>query len=75
MGAVFAKAFRMLGLDERKVRWVVDDKIFMGIFRSTLHGFFPLFLGSSLTECCSIWYGVKDLFSPLKLADKAVLDF
>ena len=46
VGAVFAKAFRMLGLDERKVRWVVDDKIFMGICRSTLHGFFPLFVGS-----------------------------
>ena len=73
MGAVFAKAFRMLGLDERKVRWVVDD--FHGNFQVNVTWFFSPFSWFSLTECCSIWYGVKDLFSPLKLADKAVLDF
>ena len=36
---VFRKAFRILGLDERKGRWVTWNKIFMEIFRSMLHGF------------------------------------
>ena len=45
MGAVFAKAFRMLGLDERKVRWVVEQD-FHGNFQVNITCFFPLFLGS-----------------------------
>ena len=49
------------------------DKIFMDIFKSMLHGFFPLSL-VSLTELCSFWYGLKDLFTLHKLADKVVLD-
>ena len=49
------------------------NKIFMEIFRSMLHGFLPLSL-VSLTELCSFWYGLKDLSTLHKLADKVVLD-
>ena len=44
----------------------------MAIFRSMLHGFLPFSL-ASLTELCSFWYGLKDLFTLPKLADKVVL--
>ena len=44
----------------------------MEIFRAMYHGFFP-FTPVSLTELCSTWYGLKDLFTPQKLADKVVL--
>ena len=67
MGIVFRKAFRILGLGGQ---W---NKIFMEIFRSMLHGFLPLSL-VSLTELCSFWYGLKDLFTLHKLAGKVVLD-
>ena len=49
------------------------NKIFLEIFRSMLHGFL-LFSPVSLTELCSIWYALKDLFTLHKLADKVVLD-
>ena len=49
------------------------NKIFMDIFRSMLHGFCP-FSPVSLTELCSFWYGLKDLFTLHKLADKVALD-
>ena len=42
-GRVLRKAFRILGLGERKGRWQWN-KIFMEIYRSILHGFFCLFL-------------------------------
>ena len=45
----------------------------MEIFRSVLHGFFGRF-PVSLTELCSFWYSLKDLFSLHKLVDKAVPD-
>ena len=45
----------------------------MEIFGSMLQGFFP-FSPLSLTELCSFWYGLKDLFTLHKLADKVVLD-
>ena len=45
----------------------------MEIFRSMLHGFLP-FSSVSLTELCSFWDGLKDLFTLHKLADKVVLD-
>ena len=41
VGKVFKKAFRILGIDERKSRWVVEFKIFMEIFRPKWHGFLP----------------------------------
>ena len=46
------------------------NKIFMGIFRSMSHGFLLV----SLTELCSFWYGLKDLFTLQRLADKIILD-
>ena len=45
----------------------------MEIFRSMLQGFLP-FSPVSLTELCSFWYGLKDLFTLHKLVDKVVLD-
>ena len=49
------------------------NKIFMEIFRSMLHGFLPL-SAVSLTELCSFWYGLKDLFTLQKLADNFPAD-
>ena len=48
-------------------------KIFMQIFRVMLHGFLPFSL-VSLTELCSFWYGLKDLFTLPQLADKVALE-
>ena len=45
----------------------------MEIYRSILHGFLP-FSPESLTELCSFWYSLKDLFTLHKLADKVDLD-
>ena len=45
----------------------------MEFFRSVLHGFLPFSL-VSLTELCSLWYGLKDLFTLHKLLDKVFLD-
>ena len=45
----------------------------MAIFGSMLHGFLP-FSPGSLTELCSFWYDLKDLFTLHSLADKVVLD-
>ena len=61
------------------------NKIFMDIFRSfsPLRAFldisamtrgFLLLSPVSLTELCSFWYGLKDLFTLHKLADKFVPD-
>ena len=49
------------------------NKIFMEIFRSMLHGFFP-FSPVSLTELCSFCYSLKDLFRLHKIVDKVGLD-
>ena len=49
------------------------NTIFMEIYRSILHGFL-LFSLLSLTELCSFWYDLKDLFTLHKLADKVGLD-
>ena len=49
------------------------NKIFMEIFRSLSRGFL-LLSPVSLTELCSFWYGLKDLFTLYKLAQKVVLD-
>ena len=48
------------------------NKIFIEIFRSMSHGFL-LLSPVSLTELCSFWYGLKDLVTLHKLADKIVL--
>ena len=47
------------------------NKIFMEFYRSILHGFLP-FSPVSLSELCSFWYGLKDLFTLHKSADKFV---
>ena len=70
MGKVFRKVFRILGLDERKGRWVVEQD-FHGNFHIV---FFLPFSPVSLAELCSFWCGLKDLFTLPKLADKVVLD-
>ena len=49
------------------------NKIFMEIFRSMLHGFLHL-SPVSLTELCSFWHGLKDVFTLHKSVDKVVLD-
>ena len=72
MREVFGNALRILGLEERNGRWVVEED-FKEIFRSMLHGFLP-FSPVSLTESCLFWYGLKDLFTLYKLADKDFLD-
>ena len=48
------------------------NKIFMEIFRSMSRGFL-LVSPVSLTELCSFWYGLKDLFTLHKLLDKLKL--
>ena len=48
------------------------NKIFMDIFRSMSHGFL-LLSPVSLTQLYSFWYGLKDLFTLHKLADKVSL--
>ena len=49
------------------------NKNFMEIFRLMSHGF--LFVSPvSLTDLCSFWYGLKDLFTVHKLEDKVVPD-
>ena len=54
--------------DQRNGRWVVGH----GNFQGNVSWFLP-FSPVSLTELCSTWYGLKDLFTPQKLADKVVL--
>ena len=54
MGKGFRKAFRILGLDERKVGGQCNQ-IFMGIFGSMLHGFLPFSLAS--------WHGLNHAHS------------
>ena len=49
------------------------NKIFMEIFRS-MSRCFLLLSPVSLTELCSFWYGLKDLFTLRKLVKKVVLD-
>ena len=68
----FRKAFRILGLDERRDRWVVEQD-FHGHFQINVTQFL-LFAPVPVTELWSLWYGLKDLFTLHKLADKVVLD-
>ena len=42
VGKVFGKAFRILGLDERKGRWIVEQN-FHGKFQVNVTGFFAFF--------------------------------
>ena len=49
------------------------NKILIEIFRSMSRGFL-LLSPVSLTESCSFWYSLKDLFTLHKLAKNVVLD-
>ena len=72
MGKVFWKAFRILGLGERKGRWAVEQD-FHGNFWVNVTCFLPFSL-VSLTELSTFWYGLKDLFTLPTLMDKVALD-
>ena len=61
VGRFFRKAFRILGLDERKGMWVVEQDFHCN-FQVNVTRFLP-FSVVSLTEFCSFWYGLKDLFT------------
>ena len=63
----------MLELGAQKGRWVMEQA-FHGDFRSVLNGIFLAVSPVSLTELCSFWYNLSDLFSLHKLVDKAVPD-
>ena len=69
---VLGKAFRIVGLDERKVKWVVKQD-FDGNFQVNVTCFLPFFPLSS-TQLCPCWGDLKDLFSLHKLVYKVVLD-
>ena len=71
-GKGFRKAFRILGLYERKGRWVVEQD-FLGNVQVNVTWFFA-FSWVFLTELCSFWYGLKDPFTLPKLVEKVVLD-
>ena len=58
MGNVLRKAFSILELDERKNRPVVEHG-----FQVNVTFFFLPLSPLSLTELCSFWYGLKDLFT------------
>ena len=70
---MFGKAFRIVGVDQKKGRWLVKQD-FYGNFRVDLNvtWFFAFFFG--LHDGIKLWYGLKDLFTLHKLADKIVLD-
>ena len=69
---IFRKAFRILGLDEKKGRWVVEQD-FHGNFLVNVTLFF-VFSTLCVTELSLFWYGLKDLFTLHKSAVKVVLD-
>ena len=70
MGRVFRKAFRIFRLGESKGRWVMEQD-FHGDLQVNLAWFF--FSPVSLTELCPFWYGLNDLFTLHKLAEKVGL--
>ena len=49
------------------------EQDFYGNFQVNVTWFFA-FSPVSLTELCSFWYGLKDVFTLHKLVDKVVLD-
>ena len=73
VGRVSEKPFIILELGAQKGSWVMEQALH-GAFRSVLHGFFLAVSPVSLTELCSFWYSLRDLFSLHKLVDKAVPD-
>ena len=55
VGKVFRKAVKILGLDERKGRWVVEQD-FHEDFQGYVTCFVLPFSSVLLTEMCSFWY-------------------
>ena len=57
VGSIFGKAFRILGLDERKGRWVLVEQDFHGNFQANVTWFFAFF--SSVLDwivLISVWF-------------------
>ena len=73
VGRVSEKPFIILELGAQKGRWVMEQA-FHGDFQVSVTWFFLAVSPVSLTELCSFWYSLKDLFSLHKLVDKAVPD-
>ena len=73
MGRVSEKPFIILELGTQKGRWVMEQA-FHGDFQVSDTWFFLAVYSVSLTELCSFWYSLKDLFSLHRLVDKAVPD-
>ena len=70
VGKVFWKAFRILGLDEIRGSWVVEPD-FHGHFQVNVTCCFFPFSPVSLTELCSFWYGLKDLFHSAQVSGQS----
>lgn len=68
MGNVFGKASRILGLGEKEGRWVVEQD-FNGNFQVDVTCFLPI-SPTPMTELCSFWNGLKDVFTLHKSADR-----
>ena len=58
----------------RALDWLWRENRGGSVNRLLLHGLLP-FSPVSLTELCSFWHGLKDLFTLHKLADKVILDY
>ena len=50
------------------------NRIFHGDFEVNVTWFLSFFYPVSLTELCSFWHGLKDLFTLHRLADKVALN-
>ena len=59
---MFGKALRILRTDKRKGRWLVKQD-FYGNYLGQCYMVFLPFSPVSMTESCSFWYGLKDLFT------------
>ena len=73
MGRVSGKPVIILELGAQKGRWAMEQA-FHGDFQVSVTWIFLAVSPVSLTELCSFWYSLKDLFSLHKLVDKAVPD-
>ena len=60
VGKVLRKAFKILGWDERKGRWIVEQD-FHGSFQVNVTWFSAFFSG--VLDLFSFWYGLKDFFT------------
>ena len=73
VGRVSEKPFIILELGAQKGRWVMEQA-FHGDFQVSVTLVLLAVSPVSLTELCSFWYSLRDLFSLHKLVDKAVPD-